>query len=66
MLYLNATDLKLGSPTYFFLLFSFLELTKCQVLNLRLGRSRDQVLQGAHKTMRLYKISTLSLLGFVV
>ena len=41
---LNATDLKLGSSTYFFLLFSFL----CQVLNLRVATSRDQVLQKAH------------------
>ena len=45
MLYSNATDLKLGSSTYFFLLFSFLVLTKYQVLNPRVGRSRDQVLQ---------------------
>ena len=29
----------------FFLLFSFLVFTKCQVLSLRVGRSRDQVLQ---------------------
>ena len=29
---------------YFFLLFSFLIFTKCQVLNLRVGKSRDQVL----------------------
>ena len=48
ILYLNATDLKLGSSTYFFLLFSFLVLTKCQVLNLMVGRSRDQVLQRAN------------------
>ena len=38
-LYSNATDIKLGSSTYFFLLFSFLVFTKCQVLNLRVGRS---------------------------
>ena len=42
---MNATDLKLGSSTYFFLLFPFLVFTKCQVLNLRVGRPRDQVLQ---------------------
>ena len=41
----NATDLNLGSSTYFFLLFSFLVLGKCQVLHLRVCRSRDQVLQ---------------------
>ena len=41
MLYSNATDLKRGSSTYFFLLFSFLVFTKCQVLNVRVGRSRD-------------------------
>ena len=41
MLYSNATDLKLGSSTYFFLLFPFLVFTKCQVLDLRVGRSRD-------------------------
>ena len=48
--YLNryATDLKLGSSTFFVLLYSFLVLTKCQVLNLRVGRSRDQVLQRAY------------------
>ena len=48
ILYLNATDLKLGSSTYLFLLFLFLVLTKCQVLNLRVGRSHDQVLQRAY------------------
>ena len=32
----------------FFLLFSFLVLTKCQVLNLMVGRSRDQVLPRAY------------------
>ena len=37
----NATDLKLGCSTYFFLLFPFLVLTKCKVLNLRVGRSCD-------------------------
>ena len=41
MLYSNATDLKLGSSIYFFLLFLFLVFTKCQVLNVRVGRSRD-------------------------
>ena len=35
------------NPTYFCLLYSFLILAKCQVLNLRVGRSRDQVLQRA-------------------
>ena len=45
---LLASDLKLGSSTYFFLLFPFLAFTKCQVLNLSVGRSRDQVLQRAH------------------
>ena len=48
MLYLNATDLKLGNSTYFVQLFSFLVFTKCQVLNLRVCRSCDQVLQRAH------------------
>ena len=42
------TNLKPGSSTEFFLLFSFLVLTKCQVLNLRVGRSLDQVLQRAY------------------
>ena len=37
ILHFNATDIKLGSSTYFFLLFPFLVLTKCQVLNLRVG-----------------------------
>ena len=37
ILYSNTTDFKLGSSTYFFLLFSFLVLTKCQVLNIRVG-----------------------------
>ena len=45
MLYYNVIHLK---PTYLFLLFSFLVLTKCQVLNLTVGRSRDQVLQRAY------------------
>ena len=31
--------------------YSFLVLTKCQVFNLRVGRSRDQVLQRAHSKM---------------
>ena len=49
ILYSNATDLKLGSSTYFFpVLFSFLVFTKCQVLNVTVGRSRDQVLQRAY------------------
>ena len=34
ILYSNATDLKFGSSTYFFLLYSFLEFTKCPDLNL--------------------------------
>ena len=34
----------------FFLLFLFLVLTKCQVLNLTVGRSCDQVLQIAYWT----------------
>ena len=38
-LYFNA-DLKLGSSTYFCLLFPFLVFTKSQVVNLRVGRSR--------------------------
>ena len=49
ILYSNGTDLKLGSSTYFFLLFSFLVFTKCQILNVRVGRSLDQVLQRAHR-----------------
>ena len=48
ILYSTATDLKRGSSTYFFLLFSFLLLGKCQVLSLRVGRSRDQVMQRAY------------------
>ena len=32
-----------SSSTYLCLLFSFLVLTKCQVLNLMMGRSRDRV-----------------------
>ena len=48
ILYSNAIDLQLGSSTYVFLLFSFLVFTKCQVLNLRVGRSHDQVLQRAY------------------
>ena len=44
----NATDLKLGSSTYFSLLFPFLVFTKCQVLHLRVGRSRDPLLQKAY------------------
>ena len=48
ILYSDATDFKLGSPTYVFLLFLFLILTKCQVLNWRVGRSRDLVLQRAY------------------
>ena len=32
ILYSNATDLKLGSSTYFFLLFSFLVFTKCLLI----------------------------------
>ena len=43
ILYFNATDLKLGGSTYFCLLFSFLVLTKRQIVNLMAGRSRDQV-----------------------
>ena len=37
---------------HFFLLFSFLVLTKCQVLNLRVVRSCDQVLQRAYSTSK--------------
>ena len=37
--FINATDFKLGSFSYFFLLYSFLVLTKGQVLNLGVGRS---------------------------
>ena len=48
LLYSNGADLKLGSSTYFFLLYSFLVLTKCEVLNFRVGRSCDQVLQRAY------------------
>ena len=40
ILYSNATDLKLGSSTYFFLLYSFLLFTKCQVLNLTVGPAK--------------------------
>ena len=47
ILYSNATGLKLGNSKYFCLVFSFLVFTKCQVLNVRVGRSRDQVLQRA-------------------
>ena len=52
ILFSNCTDLKLGSSTYFFLLYSFLVLTKCQVINLRVGRSCDQVLQRAYSSLR--------------
>ena len=48
ILYLNATDPTLDNSTYFFPLFSFLVFTKCQILNLRVGRPRNQVLQWAH------------------
>ena len=44
ILYSNATDLKLGSSTYFFLLFPFLVFVKSQVLNLRVGRSHDPLM----------------------
>ena len=57
ILYSNATDLELGSSTYFFMLYSFLVFTKCQVLNLRVGRSRDQVLQS---TFGGYNIHTVN------
>ena len=40
----------LPNCTYFFLLLSFPVLTKCQVLNLRVGRSHDQVLQRAYSS----------------
>ena len=40
----------------FFLLFSFLVLTKCQVLNLRMGKSRDQVLQRAYSRPLEFKV----------
>ena len=40
-----------GWQGIFFLLYSFLVFTKCQVLNLRVGRSHDQVLQRAHCRM---------------
>ena len=46
ILYFNVRDLKLVSSTNFFLLFSFLAFTK--VLNLRVGRSSDHVLQRAY------------------
>ena len=69
ILYFSATDLKLGSSTYCFLLFLFLVFTKCQVLNLREGQARscDQVLQRAYYAGHtctwkpLYLISSLSL-----
>ena len=48
ILYSDATGLKLGSSAYVFLLFLFLILTKCQVLNWRVGRSRDLVLRRAY------------------
>ena len=54
----QCQDLKLGRPTYFFLLFSFLVLTECQVLNLRVGRSRDQVLQRAYCESCLIRLCT--------
>ena len=44
----------------FFLLFLFLVLTKCQVLNLRVGRSRDQVLQRAHSFGKMVGAQTIS------
>ena len=45
ILYVNARDPKFDSSIYLVLLFSFLVLTKYQVLKLRVGRPRDQVLQ---------------------
>ena len=38
------------------MLYSFLVLTKCQVLNLRVGRSRDQVLQRAQSNLKNEKM----------
>ena len=41
----NATDFNLGLSTSFFLLFPFLVFTKSQLLNLKVGRSCDPLLQ---------------------
>ena len=49
--------LKLDSPSYFFLLFSFLVFTKCQALNLRVGRSRDQALHGGEQYLEGLAVS---------
>ena len=50
----HDTKLKLGSSTYFFLLFPFLVFTKSQVLHLRVGRSRDPLLQKTYFVIRSY------------
>ena len=57
-LYSKATDLKLGSSTYFFLLFPFLVFTKSQVLHLRVGWSRDPLLQKANFTIISERIAS--------
>ena len=41
------------------MLYSFLVLTKCQVLNLRVGRSCDQVLQRAQSNLKNDKMYIL-------
>ena len=53
ILYFSATDLKLVSSTYFFLLFPFLVFTKSHVLNVRVGRSRDPLLQKAYSKCKI-------------
>ena len=50
----HDTELKLGSSTYFFLLFPFLVFTKSQVLHLRVCRSRDPLLQKTYFVIRSY------------
>ena len=45
MVYFTATDLTLGSSTYFFLLFPCLIFTKSHILNIRVGRSCEPLLQ---------------------
>ena len=50
-LYSNATDLKHGSYTYFSCCFHFWYISQSAlVLNVRVGRSHYQILQGAYST----------------
>ena len=51
--------LNLAVLLIFYLLFLFLVFTKCQVLNLRVGRSCDQVLQRAYCIIHAYKCCSI-------